>query len=309
MNLNEKILKKLVCVFILIGASALIFFDLAHGYKSFFIYAIPMIFVIVALTGIFQEKFSIVYNSKLLINPKQWINENSEFVFFILPLSIFSLIGFLLTFFAIKLNWNVGISGWVTISIFALFPLYLIYGFLFGFSISEKQQRQIELRQKKIFSNEKGITIKMPLFDKDCFISWQSIEAIIYYNYIVSSDFTDHYQGFKFYLNTIPTYTKYEKQSWLNKLFSKDSQSKIIDVADDTKSYMEIPKWIEIYLNSKTEVDFNSPLKGTLISSHITKNQKKITTIEKWNPNNKEPEKIIFNRQDLSIEEIKKNFR
>ncbi|MBS7256309.1 hypothetical protein [Flavobacterium branchiicola] len=235
--------------------------------------------------------------------------EHSRLVFFILPLSAFSVIGFLVLFFALWLKWNVDFFGWITISLLAFSPLVLIYGLLFGFSISEKQQKQIEERQNKLFYDDKGITIKMPLFDKNCFISWQSIEAIVYYNYIVSGDFTEHYIGYKLYLNTIPVYTKYTKQSWLNKLFPKDSQSKIIDIKNDTKYFGEIPDSIEKYLNTEVDINFKDPMKGTLISSQTRKNKKGHITIEKWKPDDNEDEQIIFDKFKRSINEIKRNYR
>ncbi|KFF06108.1 hypothetical protein [Flavobacterium reichenbachii] len=309
MNLNEKAITKLVCVFTLIFGLSVIFFNIKSGYKSLGLYLIPTIFVIIALLGIFKENISKWYDEKKLVPLRRWIMKHSLSVFFIFPLSVFSMIGFLLLFFALKLKWNVDLLGWITISIFAFFPLFIIYGLIFGFSISEKQQKRIAERQNKMFFDANGIRIEMPLFDKDCFISQQSIEAVIYYNYIVSSDFTEHYEGYKFYLNTIPVYTKYEKQSWLNKLFPKDSQSKIIDIDNKTKYFWEIPKMVKIYFNSKAEIDFKDPIKGTLISSETYQNKNKTTTIEKWKPSNHEAEQIVFDKFNRTLDEIKKGYR
>lgn len=240
---------------------------------------------------------------------KKLIEKNAKLFFFILPLSLFSLIGFVAFYFAIKFPENVPFYGWITILIFAIIPLVLIYGLVFGFSISEKQQRHIEERRNKLFSDDKGITIEMPLFDKDCFISWQSIDAIIYYDYVVRSDFTEYYVGYNLYLNTLPIYTKNEKQWWLNKLFRKDSHSKIINIKVETKCFEEIPKIVEKYLKSKVDIDFTNPMKGTLISSQKYQNKNKTTTIEKWKPSKKEIEQIVFDKYERSIEEIKKNYR
>jgi hypothetical protein len=309
MNLNEKTITKLVGIFILILSLAMIFFDIKSGYKSFSLYIIPTVFVIVSISIILKENILRWLDGKRMIKPRRWIMEHSRLVFFILPLSIFSIIGFLVLFFAIKLKWNVDLFGWITVSLFAFFPLVLIYGFIFGFSISEKQQKQIEERQNRLFFDDKGITIEMPLFDKDCFISWQSIEAVIYYNYIVSSDFTEHYIGYKFYLNTVPIYTKYEKQRWLNKLFPKDAQSKIIDVTNETKSFLEIPKMVEKYLNTKVDINFKDPMRGTLISSETYNSKNKITTIEKWKPDNLTDKQIIFDKFNRNLDEIEKSYR
>ena len=244
---------------------------------------------------------------------KKLIEKNAELFFFILPLSLFSLIGFVAFYFAIKFPENVPIYGWVIITIFAIIPLILIYGFVFRFSISKKRQSQIdkaqEERRDSMFSDDKGITLEMPLFDKNCFISWQSIEAIIYYNYVVHSDFTEYYEGYKLYLNTIPVYTKYEKQWWLNKLSPKDPQSQIVDINNETKHFSEMPKIVEKYLNSKVDIDFTDPIKGTLVSSQTYQNKNKSTTIEKWKPSKKESEQIVFDKFNRSLDEIKKNYR
>jgi hypothetical protein len=110
-------------------------------------------------------------------------------------------------------------------------------------------------------------------------------------------------------LNTIPIYTKYEKQRWLNKLFPKDSQSKIINIKVETIHFEKIPKIVEKYLKSKVDIDFTDPMKGTLVSRQTYQNKNKTTTIEKWKPSKKESEQIIFDKFNRSIDEIKKNYR
>lgn len=177
-------------------------------------------------------------------------------IYFILPLVIFSIIGFAITYFAIKQHWEVGFFGWLTISLFTLFPLIVLYGILFGFSLSAKQQWKMEERQNKLFADERGITIEMPLFDKQCFIDWQSIETVIYYNYVVSSDFIEFHHGFKFYVNSLPTYITYDRRWWLNRLFDKESKSKIIKVTSETRGYQEIPGMIKKYLDSEATIDY-----------------------------------------------------
>jgi Na+-transporting NADH:ubiquinone oxidoreductase subunit NqrC len=241
---------------------------------------------------------------------KKIIEKHSEYVFFILPLSLFALIGFVALYFAIKFPTNVPVYGWITILVFSIIPLILIYGFVYGFTMSEKQQKAIDERQSTLTFNNEGITIEMKLFDKTCFVSWLSIDVITYYNFYVSGDFTEHYEGYKLYLNSSPIYTKYEKQWWLNKLFSKDSKSKLIDIKNDTKYFFEIQKNIEKYLKSKVNVDFSDPMKETLITSQTYQSKNKTTRMEKWKPNNKESEQIVFDKFNRNnIEEIKKTYR
>jgi hypothetical protein len=189
MNLNEKILSKVVGIFTIIFGLSIIFFDIKSGLKLSGLYLIPSIFVAVGLFAVFRESISRWFD-KIMI--KEIIVKNLYFIFFILPLSIFSLIGFVAFYFAIKFPENVSIYDWLTITIFVLISLRLIYGAVYGFSILEKRAKEIEERKNKLISDDEGITIEMPLFDKNCFISWQSIEAIIYYDYVVRSDFTQY---------------------------------------------------------------------------------------------------------------------
>lgn len=215
---------------------------------------------------------------------EKFITKNTDVIFFILPLSLFALIGFAGLYFAIKYPTNVPFYGWFIILTFILMPLLLIYGFVFGFSISEKRQKEIEDRRNSVSFNDNGISIEMKLFDKTCFVNWKSVDVVTYYNFSVSSDFTDHYEGYKLYLNEIPLYTKYEKQWWLNKLFPKDSKSKIVAIKNDTKYFSQIPEAIQKYLTSET-------------------------VTQKHKPTTPENERIIYNKRNLKNDEIKHYYR
>ena len=312
MDKNEKIIQLSVGVFTLLFSLAFISLEAINGHSSFGLYVIPLIFLTFSLFVIFKKQtskfFTNLLKNKVFLKPKIWIIVHSNFVFFILPLSFFALIGFVALFFAIKYPTNVEVVGWITIMLFVIAPLILIHMFVFGLSMSEKRLKRLSDRLDSIAATEKGISIELTIFDKTCFVSWSSIDAIIYYNYYVSSDFTEYYEGYKLYLNTIPVYTKYEKQFWLNKLFPKDSQSKIIDIKVETKKFSEIPKMIENYLNTKTTIDFTNPMKGILISTKKYEIDNRTTTIEKWKPSNKEAEQIVFNKLNITIEEIKTNY-
>lgn len=186
--------------------------------------------------------------------------------FFTVPLALFSIVGFALIYFAVRQQWDVGFLGWLTISLFTFFPLIVLYGIWFGFSFSEKEQRRVEERKDKLFADQRGITIEMPLFDKQCIIDWHTIETVTHYNYIVSSDFIEFHQGFKFYLNTVPTYTTYDKRWWLNKWFDKESKSKIINVTSETRGYQEIPEMIQKFLVLEAAIESCKGPKSDLLN-------------------------------------------
>lgn len=311
--MSEKVIQKVVGILMLLFGAILFFFNIKSGYTSFGTYFIPLIFILVSMFVIFKDTISTLFTkaskNKAWLKPKKMIEMNLKFVFVILPLSIFLLLGFALLYFAIKFPTNVGVVGWITIVLFILVPIIVIYGFIFGFSVSEKRQKQIEDRLNSVSANDAGISLEQTIFDTTCFINWNSIDAIVYYNFYVSSDFTEYYEGYKFYLNERPLYTKYERQWWLNKLFPKNATSKIIDIKVDTKNFCEIPKMIENYLNAKTDIDFKPPLKGTLISSEVHQSKNKTTTIEKWKPNKDEREQIVFNKLNVTMEELNTNYR
>jgi hypothetical protein len=92
MNINEKRISKIAGIIMLIFGLVIFFFDFKSGYKSFGIYLIPLIFVIVALLVIFKDNISNWFDKQIVI--KEFIAKNNKFIFFILPFSIFSIIDF-----------------------------------------------------------------------------------------------------------------------------------------------------------------------------------------------------------------------
>lgn len=301
MNFSEEKITKIVGFGLIVFGLGIIINDLMNGYSAFVLFLLPLLFIAVGIISIFKDDISKVFSSQIMNKLRDWIYKNSDFVFFIFPLSIFSIIGFTLTYFALKMDWNVTIGGWITLSLFSFFPLVMIFLIVFGYNFAKKKEKEIE---NNLTFNEEGITIEMPLYDKRCLINWQTIDAIIYYNYMVSSDFTDHYEGYKFYLNSLPVYTKYDKQWWWNKLFPKESNSGIIDINNETKNFRDIPNNVEKYLKTKVNINFDHPAKGSLISKEISKSGNKTTKIENWKPNNKDSHQIVFDKFNRTIEQI-----
>jgi uncharacterized membrane protein YeiB len=220
---------------------------------------------------------------------KKRLKQFALFNFSTIILFCFSILGFVVLYFAIKFPKSVPFYGWVIIVLFAIVPLLLIYGLEHGSIWSKKQLKKIEDRRDKLIFNNEGITIEKPLLDKNCFVHWKSIEAIIYYNYIVYTDFTEYYHGYYLYLSTLSVYTKYKKQWWLNELFSNNAQSKIVNIKKDTKHFSELPNMLEKYLNITVE---NKNAMG-----------------EKCRPDINVPEQIVFTKFNSTIEEIKENYR
>lgn len=247
----------MVSGFLLIVGFGIIANNIYSGYTSFFLYFLPLIFIGVGLAGIFKEQFSNV--------TEKIFSRISDIIYINSYLLLFLTVGILLTIFLIKLKVTDFIGYLISLS-FIIFPLVIFYGINYGFSVSDKTIKAQDKRRDLITFDNNGISIEMPLFDKTCIIDWQSIETIIYYNYVVHSDFTEYYQGYILHLNKVPLYQKHQRQWWLNKLFPKDSTSKLIDIKSDAKNFAEMPSMLQKYLNISTNLDFGNPLKGELIS-------------------------------------------
>lgn len=308
MDLNERKIKQAAGVFMLAAGLAMAFFDLKSGAGPLGALIIPAVFIIVSLSILFRGIsgwFSQAAMLKLL-SPKL---HYGFLGFFIALLSMLFIAGFLPLFFAARLKWDIGLSGWIAVCLSAFFALALMRSLIFGAAVSEKRLKLMRERRNRLSADDRGITVEMPLFDKSCFIGWESIEAIAYYNYIAGSDFTEHYAGYLLYLNAVPIYSKYEKQFWLNRLFSKDSQSRIIDIDDGTECFWEMPKIAAKYLGAKADVETKEAMKGALVSRRTHKSGNKAITSEHWRPNGGGEEEIIFNRSNRSLDEIRKSCR
>ncbi|WP_300670334.1 hypothetical protein [Soonwooa sp.] len=229
---------------------------------------------------------------------------------FIFPLAVFSAIGIVGLVFLFKTPNPVSITEWIVVILFTVLPLIFIYGFLFGFTISEKSQKQYEDIQQKLSADDTGLTILMPLFDKDCFIAWDTIDFVVYYNYALRSDFTEYHEGYKFYLNTKPVYTKYEKQWWLNRLFPKDSNSKVIDITTKNKHFTKLAEITQKYLNADITTISEHPYKGKLVKRETITSKDKTISTEEWKSSPfRTNEEIIYSRHNTDLEWIKKNYK
>ncbi|KAF2337789.1 hypothetical protein [Flavobacterium nitrogenifigens] len=308
MDLNERKIKQAAGIFMLAAGLAMAFFDLKSGTRTVGPLIIPAVFIIVALSILFRGIsgwFSQAAMLKLL-SPKPRYGFLGVFIALLL---IFAIPGFLPLFFAAQLKWDIGLSGWIAVCLSAFFALALIHGLIFGAAVSEKRLKLMRKRRNRLSADDRGITVEMPLFDKSCFMAWQSIEAIAYYNYIADSDFTEHYAGYRLYLNAVPIYAKYEKQFWLNRLFPKDSQSRIIDIGDGTECFWEMPKVAAKYLGTKADIETKDAMKSALVSRRTYKSGNKAITSEHWRPNGGGEEEIIFNRSNRILDEIRKSCR
>lgn len=229
------------------------------------------------------------------------IFENNPLLVFIIPLAVFFLLGCGLLYLGIFGSKGLPLSGWIMTGVFTVIPAVLIYGFLFGFSISEKQQQAIEARRSELQFNQQGMTVLMPLFDQNCFIQWCSIDTVLY------SDLRqEDYSEFTFYLNTLPSYTKTEKQWWLNRLFPQHPKKMKINIKSDCRYFETLPDMLKKYLDSNLRFEFKDSRKGILLESETTSKGNVETRTEKWLPvKNYEPLELVYDRYNRTIDELK----
>jgi hypothetical protein len=76
MNLNEKTITKLVGIFILMLGLSIMSFYGKSGYKSFGLYVIPIVFIIVSVLIIFKENISPWVDGKKRIKSERWMSKH-----------------------------------------------------------------------------------------------------------------------------------------------------------------------------------------------------------------------------------------
>lgn len=224
---------------------------------------------------------------------KEIINKNPKLIF-VIPLGIFLLLGLLLLFFAVKYPENVPVYGWITIILLVLLPAVCIYGFIFGFHLSEKQQRSSEAHRNIITYSKQEIWIHKPIVDGTYSINWSIIDKIVYFDYP-----GDDHAYYTFYLNDFPEFIKNKKQWWLNRLFPVNVKMRKFTLYNDCQNFYDLPEKLNEYLNVVTDIDFADPRKGILISKKEIYKSGYTETIEHWQPSRDiKWEKILFQRSD-----------
>lgn len=217
-------------------------------------------------------------------------------------LILFISVGLGLTLFMIKQD--VKIIGAYIVSIsFILGPGIILYGLIFGFSISEKTiKKQAETQRSLSFDNN-GITYKLPLFDTTEFIDWKTIETVVYTNYQ-----SDDNAQFIFYLTQPPIQSMTENPLWINRIFPFALRNKRqVTIIDECKNFQELPEKLQTYLANTNPVNLTEDYrKAILIRSKTTVKNNTIKTEEYWKPNNNyEREKVIYDKYNRTFEEIK----
>lgn len=220
-----------------------------------------------------------------------------------LLLGLFICIGIALTILMMVHGSKI-VGAYVVSVLFILFPGIILYGMTLGFRVSEKTITQIA-QQESVTSDHKGISYQIPLLKTTQFISWEIIETIIYSNY-----HSDDQAQFSFYLTQPAIQIASEKPGWLAKvLLPLIKTSKKVVIYENCINFREIPKMLEKHFSSINPVDINEVHgKGTLLRSKTILKENTIQIEEYWKPNpNFEPEKVIYDRYNRTIDEQKQS--
>lgn len=219
-----------------------------------------------------------------------------------LLLALFISLGLGLTIFMIFQDVKI-IGAYIVSVLFFLVPGMILYGLTFGFKVSERSiKKQVE-RQESVTFDKNGISYKLPLFDTIQFISWRTIETIIYTDY----DSDDNLQ-FIFYLTEPPIQSMKENPWFLNRLFPFAFRNRReITINDDCRNFHEIPGMLDKYLAKTNPVDLTEDYKrGALLSSETKIKGNRIKTEELWKPDHTyEKEKVVYDSYNRSFQQIK----
>ncbi|MGE8426668.1 MAG: hypothetical protein ACN6O7_02285 [Sphingobacterium sp.] len=221
-----------------------------------------------------------------------------------LLLGLFICIGVGLTLFMIIHGAKV-VGAYVVSGLFTLFPGIILYGMTIGFRVSEKTiQQQITL-QESVTSDHKGLSHQIPLLKTTQFIPWETIETVVYSNY-----HSDDRAQFNLHLTQPAFQLRSANPGWTAKvLLPLIKKSKKVIIDDNCINFREIPQMLEKYLSPVTPLNMNEVHgKGTLISSNTIIRNNTIQIEEYWKPKpNFEPEKVIYDRYNRTIDELKQS--
>ena len=151
-----------------------------------------------------------------------------------------------------------------------------------------------------------GYKLDIPILDQTHFISWDSIDTIIYGSEIIYHDHSE----FIIYLNKPPVFRLKENPWWLNKwtFWIKNKNIKKIRMSDEwNKGFSTFIENIKPYLKNVQDVDINIDIrKGTLVKRTEIKKDNNIATKEQWKPERKPDFKweMVYDRYNRTVADI-----
>ncbi|KFF25366.1 hypothetical protein [Chryseobacterium vrystaatense] len=161
-------------------------------------------------------------------------------------------------------------------------------------------------RLRKISFNDEGFTLDIPILDETHFISWNSIDTIIYGPEILYKDHSE----FIIYLNRPPVIRLKENAWWLNRwtFRIKNKKKRKIRISDEwNRDFSVFIINISRYLENVKNVDLDRDRrKGILINRTETRKANSIEIKEHWKPEKTTDFKweMVFDRYNKTVEDI-----
>ncbi len=161
-------------------------------------------------------------------------------------------------------------------------------------------------RLRRISFNNEGFTMDIPILDETHFVSWSSIDTIIFGPEIIYRDHSE----FIIYLNQPPVIKLKQDAWWLNKLtfWMKNKNKKKIRISDVwNMDFSNIISNAKLYLKDVKEVDIdNDKRKGTLIKRTEIKKNNSTVIKEQWQPERTPDLKweMVYDRYNRTVEDI-----
>lgn len=196
---------------------------------------------------------------------------------FILPLLIFVLFGCVALYFMVRSPAPVPLAAWFVVAAFIGLPLFLLKGFILGFSLSTKQLRQQEELRETLLADERGLSIIKPLFDVTCVIRWGTLDKVLYVK-----DGAHEGEKFILYCSALPVHHYHPNSWWLNRIFPFKPKRNYLEIGESCRGFQDFPSTLSRYLEGVQTPDFSDPRKGQLLDSAIKNSAKSVMKTELW---------------------------
>lgn len=157
---------------------------------------------------------------------------------------------------------------------------------------------------KTMTFNQEGYTLDIPVLDETHFVSWNSIDTIIFGPETIYHDHSE----FIIYLNKPPIIKLKENAWWLNRLTFrlKNKNNRKIRISDEwNRDFSNFIDQAKVHLKNVQKVDMNRR-KGTLIKRTEVKKAGTIITTEQWKPEKTTNLKweMIYDRHNRTVVDI-----
>ena len=159
---------------------------------------------------------------------------------------------------------------------------------------------------RTISFDDKGFILNIPILDESHFVSWNSIDTIIFGPEIIYRDHSE----FIIYLNQPPVIKLKQDAWWLNKLtfWTKNKKNQKIRMSDVwNRDFSNFISNANLYLKNVQNVDINKDKrKGTLIKRTEVSDRNSTVIKEHWKPERTTELKweMVYDRYNRTVADI-----